>query len=152
MPGIKSYISTIFDGTGKSYIYLWASKLERVVYVGQTNERLGTLGRGFAHLQIDGTLRCRCLTRVGVDVKDLNDLTLLSYLLPQTPEFLGVETSYRLAVEYLVQTKLLERRGTVNPVFRIVSNVLPTARTRNSDVIALLEEIVADFLVYYAKM
>ncbi len=149
MQGIRTFVSNIFYGNNRAFIYIWLSKSEKLVYVGQTNDRFGTWGRSFGHIQPQGTLRMRCEQILGIDVDFIEDLVLVSYLLPQTIEFTGEETSFRLAVEYLVQVGLQEKRKDLIPTFRIISNVSISDRTTNRTVKRLAEKIVADFVESY---
>jgi hypothetical protein len=149
MKGVRSFISTIHDGKSKAYIYIWVSKVEKLVYVGQTNERNGSFGRGYSHIQSNGTLRIRCFERVGIDIEMVSDLTLFSYLLPENAEFISTESAFRLAVEYLVQSKLYMERKQVYPVFQIISNISTTGHTSNSQVKDIASEIVKDFIDGY---
>ncbi len=145
MTGIKTFISTIFNGKSQAYIYIWVSKSEKMVYVGQTNESYGTFGRGYSHLQSKGTLRNRCLERIGLFLEQIDDLHLYSYPLPNEAEFISVESSFRLAIEYLVQFKLYEKRKELNPTFQIISNIATNGRTNNSNVLRIAETIVKHF-------
>jgi hypothetical protein len=147
---IKTYISTIFNGKGQSYIYIWLSKSEKLVYVGQTNESYGTFGRGYSHMQSNGTLRNRCSERIGLMLEQIKDLYLYSYPLPNESEFISVESSYRLAVEYLVQFNLYKKRTTINPSFQIISNIATNERTSNSKVKSIADSIVEHFLASYS--
>ena len=147
--GIRTFVSNIFSGISRAYIYIWLSKSHGFVYVGQTNERYGTWGRGYSHIQSSGTLRTRCEDSIGVYLDTVEDLILFSYPLPESPEFTNTESSFRLAVEYLVQIKLHEIRNSVTHRFRIVSNVTSTDRTNNKLVRDLATHIVTDFIKNY---
>jgi hypothetical protein len=149
MFGVRTFISSIFNGQNQSYIYIWVSKTEKLVYVGQTNEKFGTLGRGYSHIQTSGTLRCRCEERVGLSLEQIEDLNLFSYPLPNEPEYISIESSYRLAVEYLVQSKLYEKRKELSPTFQIISNISTNERTSNSKVMKIADSIVEDFITNY---
>lgn len=149
MQGIRTFVSNIFYGNNRAFIYIWLSKSEKLVYVGQTNDRFGTWGRSFGHIQPQGTLRMRCEKHLGIDIDFVEDLILFSYLLPQTIEFTGEETSFRLAVEYLVQIGLQEKRKDLIPTFRVISNVSISDRTTNRAVKRLAEAIVANFVESY---
>jgi hypothetical protein len=152
MFGIKTLISSIYNGQRQSFIYIWVSKVERLVYVGQTNEKYGTFGRSYSHIQSNGTLRCRCKERIGLELEQINDLNLFSYPLPTEPEFISVESSYRLAVEYLVQAKLYEKRKELSPSFQIISNISTNGRTSNNKVMKLADSIVENFLSNYGSI
>jgi hypothetical protein len=152
MQRIKSFISTIFNGSSQAYIYIWISKTERFIYVGQTNERFGTLGRCLSHIQPNGTLRMRCLERVGLELELINDLHLVSFLLPPTSDFISNNSSFRLAVEYLVQTGLHEAKKDVSPSFQIISNICTTSYVMNSTVIKVAKEIINDFKSVYSEI
>ena len=46
-------------GSGRAYIYILCSKLNHVVYVGQTNDPGGVLARLASHIGSGGTFRKR---------------------------------------------------------------------------------------------
>lgn len=147
---IWSLISLAFDGT-TAFIYLWISKRWRVVYVGQTNDRRGSLGRAFSHIRDDGTFRMRFEEEVGIKLEAADDLILVSYPLPRTPEYTGEESSYREAVEYLVQIGLRDIRSEVRPKFSLVSNVRSVGRSSSLFIKEYADEIVKDFLEIYPR-
>ncbi len=146
---VRTFVADIFNGQDRSYIYFWVSKQARVVYVGQTAERTGTYGRGYGHLQVEGTMRCRLEEATGYPLENFDDLWLVSYRLPETPEYVGLESSYREAVEYLVHDRLLNERGTVSPTFRVISQIRTNGRTEQRTVRQLAEDIALDFLRNY---
>ncbi len=150
MPNIvRTHIADIFNGLDRAYVYIWLSKSAGAVYVGQTAGRTGSFGRGHAHFRPLGQLRRRMDNKLGVDPEDYDDFLLTSYLLPLSQEFIGPESSYREAVEYLVQTNLQQLRGGVKPGFRIISWVRANDRTSDLGVQLLAQNIVADFLMSY---
>ncbi|MBD3883281.1 hypothetical protein IFO70_16055 [Phormidium tenue FACHB-886] len=147
---IWSFISSAFDGTS-AFVYLWISKKWRVIYVGQTNDRKGSFGRAFSHIQDNGTLRTRFEEQVGTKLEAADDLILVSYPLPKEPEYTSEESSYREAIEYLVQIGLRDVRGEVKPKFNLISNVRTVERTSNPSLKRYADKIVKNFLEVYPK-
>jgi hypothetical protein len=147
---IWSYLSNCFEGRGTAYIYLLISKKWRIVYVGQTNNTLGTVGRIYGHLGIFGTFRLRFEELTGVGLEEADDLFLISYALPQMPEYTGEESSYREAVEYQVLYQLTFLRSELAPAFRLISVNRYNDRVPNSSVEKCAELIVNDFKAKYA--
>ena len=141
---VPSLVSNVFDGS-RAYVYLWVSKQWRVVYVGQTNDPAGTLGRAAGHVAPGGSLRKRFYETVALPLERADDLVLLSYPMPARAEYQSRASSYRLAVEYLVQAAMWEVRTRVTPTFTVISAVATNARTRDADVGRLAAEIVAAF-------
>lgn len=123
MSATLSDLSSCFMGVGRGYIYILYSKKQHALYVGQTNDRAGTIGRLNAHISTNGTFRIRLLEKEGIDLNEVDDLHMFSYSLPKDPRFTGLDRSYREGVEYLVQKQLHEVRGRLKPFMRIVSNV-----------------------------
>ena len=150
MPNVvRTNVADIFNGLDRAYVYIWLSKAARAVYVGQTAGRTGSLGRGHAHFCSRGQLRRRLDKKLGVEPEDFDDFLLVSYLLPVSQEFIGPESSYREAVEYVVQVTLQQLRGNVRPGFRIISWVRANDRTNDAGVQLLAQSIVADFMTSY---
>jgi len=146
---IKSYISDIFDSK-YAYIYIWYSQNYRCLYVGQTNGGTGVLGRANAHMQRDGTLRKRFNEAVGEHLENTNDWNLISAKLPLKKKYTTVESSFRLAVEYLVQIKLHGIRSELSPPFRIISTVTYTDYCSVNEVIKVSDKIVERFKEFYS--
>jgi hypothetical protein len=147
---VWSLISSAFDGTN-AFVYLWISKKYQVIYVGQTNDRRGSLGRALSHVREQGTLRIRFEEEVGVKLETADDLMLVSYPLPREPEYTGEESSYREAVEYLVQIGLRDIRGNVQPKFNLISFVRTGGRVSTPLIKKYAEEITSNFLETYPK-
>lgn len=131
-----------------AYIYIWFSKEYRILYVGQTNDKNAVLGRAIAHVSENGTLRKRCLDQ-GLKLESITDFVLLSYDLPGERKFISTESSYRLAVEYKVQSGMHNLRGKVNPPFRLISKVTYTDHASESEIVKIAEEILYDFMEIY---
>ena len=149
---IVTTVSTIFKGRDSSYIYIWVSKKAKVIYVGMTNSRLGTLGRAGQHLDSKGTLRINFERVVGHSIDYTSDFILLTYRLPQNKVFLTVEKSYREGVEFLVQKELLKRRGTFSPTFDIVSWVRVSPRINNGIIRSIADDIINSFIAIYPNL
>jgi hypothetical protein len=149
---IETYISNIFDGNSKAYIYIWLSFKAKVVYVGMTNSSRGTLGRAAAHVQNNGTFRKRFIEEVGKSPENYDDFKLFSFELPKQTYFISVERSYREAVEYLVQKELQIVRGSFNFPYTVISWVRNSPRTGNSTVIKSANEIAQKFVYVYSQI
>lgn len=146
---IETNVSTIFIGLNLAYVYIWVSKKHKVIYVGMTNGRVGTLGRAAQHLDKRGTLRANFLNTLGYSIDSTDDLKLLSFKLPSRKEFISVERSYREAVEFLVQKELLKVRGVLNPTYDVISWVRTSPRIRNGIVKRTAVDIATNFLAIY---
>ena len=138
-----------FKGEKEAYIYIWFSKKYRLVYVGETNNIYGVLGRGMQHIQKgEGTLYNRVFDQ-GYNLYDIDDFILLSYPLPREKKFMTEETSYRISVEYLVQIKLIEQRINVKKPYSIISNVKPGEFTGLKRLDNIADNIANDFINLY---
>lgn len=140
-----------YKGTIEAYIYIWFSKATGFVYVGETKNIKGVIGRAVQHVTNEtGTLYNRIYDK-GYDINQIEDFILLSYPLPREKRFLSEETSYRISVEYLVQKKLIERRKDQDNPYKIVSNVTPGPFVDLAIIQKLSDEIVDDFIDIYEK-
>lgn len=146
----RTLICGIFDSS-YSYIYIWVSRQWGIAYVGQTGGRGGTLGRAAQHVSLGGTLRVRFEDETGVLLECAQDLELYSFRLPKSREFCGTESSFRLAVEYLVQLDLHEIKANVLPKFVIVSNVSYTERARMTSLRDIASKISVRFREFYEE-
>ncbi|HAA13153.1 MAG TPA: hypothetical protein DCE41_16270 [Cytophagales bacterium] len=146
MKPIETPFSTIFIGFEQAYIYVWVSLEYKFMYVGMTNSRVGTLGRANQHLDMRGTLRERFLMEFGLDIDTVSDLRLYSFPLPKSYLFFSVESTYREAVEYLVQKQLLEMISQLSVKYSIISRVRSNERTRNSRIRNLANEIIIQLI------
>jgi hypothetical protein len=140
-----------FDST-RAYLYIWISKCHSIAYVGQTNAEEGALGRSAQHVGMSGALRRSFEHETGLRLEEINDLLCISYSLPPSREFTSTESSYREAVEYLVQTRILDIRADLDPPIRPVSNVRYSERTALRSVRDSAEEIIASFKSTYSRI
>jgi len=104
-----------------SYIYIIFSIQEKICYIGQTNERLGTIGRLKSHLSNKGTFSKRLLEKKGIQVRLIKDLCLFSYKLPSLKIFNSSDTTYRECVERLVQFKFQLQRSDFPNKLNVIS-------------------------------
>lgn len=142
---VETFISNKIFKSNSAYVYIWFSKNHKIVYVGMTNNRTGTLGRAAQHLDLNGTLRQRFQEMQGYSINQSEDLILFSFLLPDHKEFITVEKSYREAVEYLVQKELIALKGKLKYPFEIVSWVRSSPRISNKMVKDISADIVSKF-------
>ena len=146
-------IGRIFCGESTAFIYTWISKQWKIVYVGQTNDARGTLGRARQHVGSSGTLRKRFEAEVGLPLESADDLILLSFPLPAQSQYMTEESSYREAVEYLVQIGMYEARLRLSPAPKIIS-VIRCNPVRVSDVAIrrYADEILQVFSETYSSL
>lgn len=130
-------------GSGRAYIYILCSKLNHVVYVGQTNDPGGVLARLASHIGSGGTFRKRLHGFDEIAVEDIDDLELFAFALPERAEFISRDETYREGVEYNVQVTLQRLRGDWKPYFTIVSNVTSPVTTDFPEVVDLSRQIIA---------
>lgn len=148
---VVTYISNIFDGKECAYLYIWASRKLNFIYIGQTSERRGCLGRARVHVGTDGTLRKNIREQIGEELELAEDLILFSFKLPRERRFFSTDTGYREAVEYLVQIELTRKRINFPKPFKIISNVRTCSRINDSNVKVVATDIVKGFTEEYAR-
>lgn len=140
-----------YKGHREAYIYIWFSKEYKVVYVGETNNVRGVIGRAYEHVSLkSGTLK-KCLDEKGYDLYELNDLLLLSYSLPPENEFLSEETAYRISVEYLVQYYLQILRKDADEPYQLISHVTPGPFVDHERIKNIAKKISQDFVEVYRE-
>lgn len=134
------------------YVYLLASRMHRAVYVGETNDAGGAIGRAGSHLRPNGTFTERFEDRIGLPAEAAADLTLLCARLPLTAEYTSVETSYRRGVEYLVQDGLLRHPLRKAERYDLIARVAYSPRAELAEVRQIADEIVRDFATHYPTL
>lgn len=137
-----------YKGNIEAYIYIWFSKENGLVYVGETNNKNGVIGRANQHVQKGGTLYERCYEK-GYELNEINDFILLSFPLPREKRFLSEDTGYRISVEYLVQHNLIEMNNQANKKYKIVSNIQTGPYTNLNKIKKIAEEISEKFINIY---
>ncbi len=152
----ESYLPTMMRSSfyighcpNRAYVYIWFSCRESVVYVGQTNDEKGVVGRAAQHVSSDGSLRMRLLDE-GYELDQIDDFLLLSYPLPQHWRFSGVESAGREAVEYFVQVGIRDSQSEFENFLTIVSTVRPVRFFDMDGAKQLADDIVDDFKAVYA--
>jgi hypothetical protein len=142
-----SHLGSCFRGS-RAYIYILYSLNQRALYVGQTAERHGVIGRLCGHIATDGTLRTR-LYEHGVELNEVDDLTVFAYCLPEDPRYIGIESAYRQGVEFLVQKGLRMGGGPLHLPLRIVSNIAYNDAAAQPMVIRAADQVLAAFIAAY---
>ena len=140
-----------YKGKLEAYIYIWFSKSTQLVYVGETNNRHGVVGRADQHVDRSGTLYQRVYDK-GYNLYQIEDFILLSYPLPREKKYLSEETSYRISVEYLVQKKLTENKINSNTSYTLVSKVQVGPHIDLVSVQKIADEIAKDFHEVYNEV
>ena len=140
-----------YKGRLEAYIYIWFSKSTRLVYVGETNNIHGVIGRANQHVgHSNGTLYHRVYDN-GYDLDQIDDFVLLSYPLPREKRYISEETAYRISVEYLVQKKLIENKINSPVKYTLVSNVEVGPHTGLASLQKIADDIVEDFSAAYIE-
>ena len=141
-----------YKGRREAYIYIWFSKEYKVVYVGETNNVNGVVGRANQHVSMGKGTLYNCLNEKGYDLYELNDLLLLSYSLPSEKIFLSEETAYRISVEYLVQYYLQLLRKETDEPYQLISHVLPGPFVEHERMKNIAKNISDDFIELYKEI
>ena len=140
-----------YKGRLEAYIYIWFSKSTQLVYVGETNNIHGVIGRACQHVgHSNGTLYHRVYDK-GYDLDQIDDFVLLSYPLPREKRYISEETAYRISLEYLVQKKLIENRINSPVKYTLVSKVEVGPYTGLAILQKIANEIVEDFCFAYIE-
>ncbi len=113
MPLYRVDVSNTEIGARRGYIYAVVLPVYRVLYIGQTRNALGALGRLAQHLSYSGsaTLRQRIARHLGGHAVDLGDACSIAYSLADRTEFSGDSGVYREAVEAVTQATILNALG-----------------------------------------
>ena len=134
-----------YKGRLEAYIYIWFSKSTKLVYVGETNNIHGVIGRAYQHVDHGaGTLYHRVYDE-GYDLDLIDDFVLLTYPLPREKRFISEETGYRISVEYLVQKKLIANKIKSTDNYKLISYVDVGPYTNIASIQAIAESIAIDF-------
>lgn len=137
-----------YKGQLEAYIYIWFSKENGIVYVGETNNKNGVIGRANQHVCQDGTLYGRCYEK-GYDINLIEDFILLSFPLPRERHFLSEDTGYRISVEYLVQHNIIEMNNRANRYYKVISNISTGPYTNYALIKKIAKEISETFIEVY---
>lgn len=145
---MKSCFFIGYKGRLEAYIYIWFSKKYRFVYIGETNNRHGVVGRANDHVSTGGTLYSR-VAEQGYDLDEIDDFILLSFPLPREKKFSTSETAYRISVEYLVQQKIILINKNSSCPYQVISYVTPGPNTGMKRLKKIADDIVKDFFEVY---
>ena len=136
----------------RAYIYVWISKKWRTIYVGQTNNTNGTLGRALNHIRGQGTLRNRFEEQIGLKLEKVEDFILLSFTLPNESKYISNESCYREAIEYKVQFNLYLKNNEVNNKYEIISNVRSNNLVGEDEIEKIAKKITNEIVEIYKEI
>jgi len=151
IPPIVSFIGNSFNGNSFAFIYIIYTKEFNLIYIGQTNERCGTIGRLSSHLSQSGTFRNHFERITGYPLEVVKDLKILSFNLGGTKQFTSTDTTYREGVEYLVQKFLHEFSAKLPTYYRVISFTRPNSTTSLKYIKKLAREIASNFENIYTS-
>jgi hypothetical protein len=122
------YLVEISDGevgVAVGYVYAVVLPTHRVLYIGQTRNALGALGRLAQHVSYSSsaTLRQRVSRHLGYDEVSLGPLRYLACPLGDEREFCGTSSVYREAVEAVTQARILNVLYDVGVSLVVLSHV-----------------------------
>ena len=144
----KIDIGNSFWGPPSSYIYLLYSKKYNIIYVGQTCEQNGALGRLCGHLANNGTFRSK-VYETGYNIDEISDLSLCVYRLPNVAYFSSAERTYREGVEFLVQKRLRDISGELSPYLKVVSWVKYNDSASLPEIKKVAKSVIEEFIGLY---
>lgn len=123
-------------------IYCLVSLQVRCIYVGQTNSKLGVLGRFAQHLSNSesNTFKQRVFSIYKYEDIELENIRGTYFCLPRENRFLNNATDYRDAVEALTQDKIIPVAASMG--MSVISRVQKNPQCSLDD-IKLLSEIAA---------
>ena len=134
-----------YKGRLEAYIYIWFSKSTKLVYVGETNNIHGVIGRAYQHVDHSAGILYHRVYDEGYDLDLIDDFVLLTYPLPREKRFISEETGYRISVEYLVQKKLIANKIKSTDNYKLISYVDVGPYTNIASIQAIAESIAIDF-------
>jgi hypothetical protein len=141
-----------FVGSRRGIVYVGCSKEARIAYVGQTAGSGGVLGRWSHHLSsVASSFWRRVEERGECDPQAVSDLAIFAAELGPETYWNGIESSYREAVEYLVQARLWAVCGDLVPYLRIISEVRANDTCELDFVRERAAAIFREFLSWYSN-
>lgn len=117
-------------------------KPEAFVYVGQTCQKHGVLGRFFQHMS-GGTLTKIMEKR---EICEFDDVSVMAVDLSEYDMFDDVYSRKREALEYLIQREMKAEGCKTSIPFKVISQVFYNAEVRNQDLEKLAKIIVKDVI------
>lgn len=140
-------------GFPRGYVYLIFSRIPNALYIGQTRNELGALGRLSQHLSQteSNTFLKRVAQRHSLENATPSDIIFLAIDLPREKRFEGSSSEYREAIEgavHLIFLKQLCAKGLNAP---LISNYRINGYSRELDIELLAADIVRFFFQGISK-
>ncbi|MDW6003251.1 hypothetical protein [Vibrio mangrovi] len=126
-------------------IYCLVSMNPRCIYIGQTNSKLGVLGRFSQHLSetSSNTFKQRIRTLFNYDEYTYDSIHGTYFSLPNRECFTSSASDYREAIEGLVQSELISIAA--QKKFIVVSRVSKNRLCEQSEIKTLSQAVVEKF-------
>lgn len=142
-----------FASSRRGIVYVGCSKKTHIAYVGQTSGSGGLITRWAQHLGVTTSSFWRRVEERGdCSADNISDLMIFAVELGEESLWNGVESSYREAVEYLVQVAIRQFCGDLVPYLRVISHVRANETCSLGFVRERAEGVVADFFDWYSSL
>lgn len=141
---MSNHLHVNFDGKF-AYIYIWFSEKKSIIYIGETKEEHGVVGRAREHVGSNGTLRSNVL-EIGYKLEQVQDFLLFSFKLPLDERYTMQNSRFTKAIEYLVQYGISDQIiSKKKKRYDIVSKVNYNENCEKDDIKHIAEKIVSEF-------
>jgi len=139
-----------------AFLYAVRERQIGALYIGQTRNPNGALGRFAQHLSWDtdsNTFRRRVLAVFNIDEVEFENIELLGIPLPDEPRYQNAARDYREAVESLVHDYVLESltNSESAPRLCLVSRAYRHPYRKDKDVDALARRISQEICVWLER-
>lgn len=138
--------------TSSPAIYCLISDEIRCLYIGQTNSKLGVLGRFSQHLSAgeSNTFRQRIMAAFDCHLYEVDNVRGTYFSLPKQPKFMSTATEYREAVEALVQNRIMQTAS--KSKYAVISRVYKNPQCSDRDVIELASQAAYKFGLFISNV
>jgi hypothetical protein len=135
----KLYISDVKIARQKPYVYcICILRPSAFVYIGQSAEKRGVLGRFIGHVSKDGTLMKKTKE---AGVVDFEDVTVVAMDLTDYHIFDGLYSRSRTALEFLIHSSMKAKGCKANTPFEVISYVSNCSLIHDENIQRIAKEV-----------